>query len=220
MVINLKISRRLNFIINEIENDSIADIGTDHAYVPIAAFLRGKIKKAIATDIRRGPLDIAQKNILSFGLQNFIQTRLSDGFKNILPGEVKTGIISGIGGFIICDIISHENLSGIDQLILQPQNNFYYVRKKLHCVGFKIVNEIFLYQQKFYNIINARRGYDIFYDEKDYAVGKILLEQKNPLLKKFLTLQIKKLSRIKNFNCDVQKFYDLYLEALQCFAHK
>ncbi len=216
----MKISRRLNFIINEIENNSIADIGTDHAYVPIAAFLRGKIQKAIATDIRQGPLDIAQKNILSFSLQNFIQTRLSDGFKNILPGEVKTGIIAGMGGLIICDIIGHENLSGIDQLILQPQNNFYYVRKKLHCIGFKIVNEIFLYQQKFYNIINARRGHDIFYDEKDYAVGKILLEQKNPLLKKFLALQIKKLSRIKKFNCDAQKFYDLYLEVLHCFAHK
>lgn len=216
----MKISRRLNFIVDEIENENIADIGTDHAYVPITAMLRGKIKKAIASDIRQWPLDKANKNISDFNFQNQIQTRLSNGFENITAGEVKTAIIAGMGGLAICNIINSAREKLIEQLILQPQNNIYEVRKKLHQSGFKITNEIFFHQQKFYNIINAHSGRDIFYDEKDYAAGKILLENKNPLLHEYLVLKVKKLSRIKNFNCKAEKFYYLYMEALQCFAQK
>jgi Predicted SAM-dependent methyltransferase len=218
----MKISKRLRFIINEIENDSIVDIGTDHAYVPIAAMLKGKIKKAIACDIKNGPLEIAKKNIVAHGFQNQIKTRISNGFDNILIGEANTAVISGMGGFIICDILNRAKniLPFFEQLIIQPQNNIYYVRKLLHANGFAIKNEIFLYQQNFYNIINAHREKDILYDEKDYAVGKILLQNNDTLLKKFLLLQTQKLLHIKNYNKEADKFYKLYMEALECFVQK
>lgn len=217
----MKISKRLKFIISQIENESIIDIGTDHAYVPIVAMQRKIIKKAIASDIRKGPLEIAKKNIIDNGFEKKIEVVLSDGFENILPGA-KTAIISGMGGLVICDIIGRAKniLPTLEQLILQPQNNIYYVRKLLHANGFAIRNEILLYQQNFYNIINAHRGEDVSYDEKDYAVGKILLDEKNVLLEKFLSHRIKKLSRIKNFNPEAAKFYRLYMEALECFAQK
>ena len=216
----MKISKRLRFIINEIENESIIDIGTDHAYVPIVAMQKGIIKKAIATDIRNGPLEIAKKNIIENGFDKKIKTVLSNGFENIFINDAKTAIISGMGGLVICDIINNakSKLESLDQLILQPQNNIYYVRKMLHENGFAIKNEVILYQQNFYNIINAHKGKDDFYDEKDYAVGKILLQKKNPLLKKFLLLQTKKLFRIKDYSVDADKFYKLYMEALKCFV--
>ena len=224
-MIKIKISKRLKLIIDEIENKNIIDIGTDHAYVPIVCLQKNKIKSAIATDIRKGPLDIAQKNILALGLEKKIKLKLSNGFENINAQEIfdATGIISGMGGFIICDIISvlKKDFFGVKQLVLQPQNNIYYVRKKLHEINFKITEEnFFCDQNKFYNIINACRGQDIFYSEIDYAVGKILLSKKSLLLYNYLSNRIKKLYRIKNFNIEAEKFYYLYKEALKCFAQK
>ena len=224
----MKISKRLSLIINEIRNKNIIDIGTDHAYIPIVALKKNIIYCAIASDIKNGPLKIAKKNILDNGYEKKIKTVLSDGFENkifnnIFTKEKITGIIAGMGGLIICEIIDclDKKLFNMTQLILQPQNNVYYVRKKLHKVGFMIKDEIFFCEyKKFYNIIVAYRGKDNFYSECDYAVGKILLAKKNYDLYICLLKEIIKLSRIKDFNDEAKKFFDLYLEALKCFALK
>ena len=224
----MKISKRLNLIINEIKNNNIIDIGSDHAYIPIVALKKNIIFNAIASDIRKGPLEIAKKNIIDNGYEKKIKTVLSDGFENeifdnIFEKEKITGIIAGMGGLIICKIIDclDKKLFNMTQLILQPQNNIYYVRKKLHRVGFMIQDEnFFCEQKKFYNIIIACRGKDNFYSECDYAVGKILLARKNNDLHDYLLKRIIKLSRIKNFNDEAKKIFDLYLEALKCFALK
>ena len=148
----MKLMRRLRAILNQIETDSIVDIGTDHAYIPIAAVLEKKIKKAIASDLRIRPLKIAEKNIIAHGLEDKIKTRLSNGFENILAGEADTAIISGMGGLVICEIISSAQkiLPTFKQIIIQPQNNIYHVRKIIHDSGFKITNEIILYQRNFF----------------------------------------------------------------------
>ena len=64
-------------------NTKIADIGTDHAYVPIYLALNNKITHAIAADLREGPLKHAKENIAYYGLENTIETRISDGLENI-----------------------------------------------------------------------------------------------------------------------------------------
>lgn len=223
----MAISKRLNLIINEIKEKNIIDIGTDHAIVPIVSLQKGIIKKAIASDIKIGPLKIAEKNIFDNGLESQIKIILSDGFENqafnnIFAHEEKIcGIISGMGGLVICEIINalKTKLFNMSQLVLQPQNNIYYVRKKLHEIGFMIHNEIFFCERKkFYNIITAFRGQDVFYSERDYALGKILLAEKNVCLYKYLLKEIIKLARIKGFNLEAQKFFDLYLEGLKCFV--
>ena len=218
----MKLSKRLRAIINEIECENIIDIGTDHAYVPIMAILKQKAKSAIASDVRRGPLDIAQKNIIEYKLENKIQTKISNGFDNIIPRENSTVIISGMGGIIICEIIERAKniLPSIKQFVLQPQNNIYYVRKALHANGYAIKKETILYQNGFYNIINAHRGKDVFYSKKDYAAGKLLLENKDPLLKKFLAYKIEKLAKIKSFNPQANMLYKLYCESLLCFQEQ
>lgn len=222
----MAISKRLNLIINEIKEKNIIDIGTDHAIVPIVSLKKGIVKRAIASDIKIGPLKIAEKNIFDNGLESQIKIILSDGFKsqafnNIFANEKICGIISGMGGLVICEIINvlKTKLFNMSQLILQPQNNIYYVRKKLHEIGFIIHNEIFFCERKkFYNIITAFRGQDIFYSERDYALGKILLARKSQCLYKYLLKEIVKLAHIKEFNLEAQKFFELYLEGLKCFA--
>ena len=121
----MKISKRLNLIINEIKNKNIIDIGTDHAYIPIVALKKNIIFNAIASDIRKGPLEIAKKNIIDNGYEKKVKTVLSDGFENkifnnIFTKEKITGIIAGMGGLIICRIIDclDKKLFNMTQLIL------------------------------------------------------------------------------------------------------
>ena len=216
----MKISRRLDYIINEIDNKKLIDIGTDHAYIPIKSVISGKVEEAIASDIRPGPIDIAQRNILEFGLQDKIKVQLSDGFQDIgLEDKNFTAVIAGMGGLIICDILNaKDKLDHVEQLILQPQNNIYCVRKKLHEVGYKIVNEIFFCQRnKFYNIINAKRGTDCHYNEEEYLCGKILLERKNDLLNRYITMKLDKFCHIKNFSPEIEREYNFYKLALKYF---
>ena len=90
----------------------LADIGTDHAYVPIALVQRQKIKGAIAMDINEGPLARAQEHIRAARLEEYIQTRLSDGAEALLPNEADSILIAGMGG----ETDSPQNPAGLLQL--------------------------------------------------------------------------------------------------------
>ncbi|MBR2578981.1 MAG: SAM-dependent methyltransferase, partial [Clostridia bacterium] len=103
---NLKLSSRLKLCTEMVTpNHQIADIGTDHAYIPVWLALNGKITSALACDIRKGPLENASKNIEQYGLSNTIKTRLSDGLVNIAENEADEIIIAGMGGNIISNIL-------------------------------------------------------------------------------------------------------------------
>ena len=90
------------------EGSRLADIGTDHAYLPIELCLSGKIPSAIACDINPMPLRSAEENIARFGLSDIIQTRLSDGLDRVAPDEADDIVIAGMGGELIRDILSAE----------------------------------------------------------------------------------------------------------------
>ena len=83
----------------------LADVGTDHAYVPIALMQEGKIKGAIAMDINEGPLARAKEHIAAAGLESCIQTRLSDGVSELTPGEADSVLIAGMGGEMVIQIL-------------------------------------------------------------------------------------------------------------------
>lgn len=117
------LSRRLDLCASFVAQDSrLADIGTDHAYLPIALCLNNKILSAVACDIADGPLQRAKENIQRYGLDDKIQTRLSDGLQNVSRDEIDTVVIAGMGGELIAKILSEcpyirdKELS----LILQP----------------------------------------------------------------------------------------------------
>lgn len=164
------ITPRLMAIINMIDKKTIADIGTDHAYIPITLALNGVITKAIASDKNKGPIDIAKNNVNKYGLDKIIELRIGAGLDPIEKEEVQCIIIAGMGGNLIGDIIE-ENLekAKCSDLILQPMNAQYELRKRLHRLGFSIVKEELASEGfKVYNLMKVIWKPMNFYEDEIY----------------------------------------------------
>lgn len=121
----------------------LADVGTDHAYLPAALILEGKISWAIAADLRRGPLDRARATVREYGLTGKVAFRLCDGLSGIRPDEADAVAVAGMGGETIAAILSaapwtrERNVP----LILQPMSSFPDLREWLQKNGFSIQEE-------------------------------------------------------------------------------
>lgn len=121
----------------------VADVGTDHAYLPIWLVLNNLIPYALATDVREGPLLNAQKNIAKFNVENKVSTRISDGLDSVKPDEVDDIVIAGMGGELIVKIISRAGWlkDNSKHLVLQPMAAEPELREFLAREGFKINSE-------------------------------------------------------------------------------
>lgn len=195
----MELSNRLRAIINEVHYPIVADIGTDHAYVLINLFLKNKIQKGIACDVKKGPLEKAKENIISFELSNKIQIRLGNGLSVLSPTEVDTAIIAGMGGMLMIDILkqSIEVVKSLKELILQPQLDIDSVRKYLHTIDFQIANETMILEDgKFYTVIRAIQGKESYKKEEEYLFGKILLDRKDKILKEYLCVLLEKQEKL------------------------
>ena len=151
---------RLKCIINYVNAPVVADIGTDHAYVPIELIKSGRADRVIASDVRRGPLDIAARHIAMHGLSDRIETRLGSGLSVLAPGEADTIIIAGMGGELIADILHTDTKTAYaSELILQPMNSQYELRQYLIDNGYTIVGEDIENEgQRVYNLMLVKRG--------------------------------------------------------------
>lgn len=180
------ITERLQCILNYVNSEVIADIGTDHAYIPIELVKKNRVKRVIAADINEGPLKIAQKNIKSEGLSDRIETRLGSGISVLEKGEAGQIIIAGMGGELIESIIKSDiEIAKGSELLLQPMNNQYELRKFLMYNGFKIIDEdIAVEGFKVYNIMRVVCGEaEKFGRDIDYHIPPYLKSNKlYPLL--------------------------------------
>jgi dinuclear metal center YbgI/SA1388 family protein len=121
----------------------MADVGTDHALLPIHLVQSGHVPRAIASDVRRGPFETALRNVRRFGLEDRISVRLGDGLKAITPGEADTIVVAGLGGDTAAQIIeaaSHVARSA-RRLVLQPMNGEGRLRRVLYEKGCHLVYE-------------------------------------------------------------------------------
>ncbi len=137
----------------------VADIGTDHALLPIYLIENGITERVIASDIVDGPLCSAKKNIAAHGLEEKISIIKSDGLVKVCPFAPKTIVIAGMGGETIRDIISacDYSVSGVPYFILQPMTHTELLRKYLIESGFSILSETVIKEQHhFYVIIAAK----------------------------------------------------------------
>lgn len=137
----------------------LADIGTDHGYLPIELCLSGRIPSALACDINPLPLHSAEENIARFGLSGIIQTRLSDGLAEVASEEADDIVIAGIGGELIRDILSAAPWvkDGSKRLILQPMTRHAELIKWLYENGFEILRQDAVYDEgKYYTALAAR----------------------------------------------------------------
>ncbi len=161
---SLKISDRLKKVANCVKKGSfVADIGCDHAYTAIYLVVNKIANKVIAMDINKGPLEKAKSNICNNRLEEYIETRLSDGGKELKKGEVNTILISGMGGRLTTKILddSLDVVRDCRQLVLQPQSEIYLVREYIAKIGFRIEYEdMFIDEGKYYVIINALKEDD------------------------------------------------------------
>lgn len=119
---------------------SIADIGCDHGYVAME-LVRSKVcRHVIAMDVNSGPLDRARHNIADFCMQDYIETRLSDGVSALREGEAEGIICAGMGGKLVISILEQgKKLIGeMKQVILQPQSELSEVRGYLREKGYLV----------------------------------------------------------------------------------
>lgn len=195
------LSKRLKAVADMVTKDNIvADIGTDHGYVPIYLIKNDVSKKAYAMDINEGPLKMADKNIRMEGLSEEITTILSDGMDELADNMAETVVIAGMGGDLIVDILSRgSNIKGIKELVISPHKRVDLVRKYLIENHWKIIQEEMVIDAgKYYTIIKSHRGEDVEYTDVELIYGKYLLENKNKILKKYLEKENEKFSNILN----------------------
>ncbi len=195
----MELSKRLKAIADMVEEESAADIGTDHGYLPIYLVKEKGLKRVIACDVNKGPLKKADENISAYGVGEFIETRLSDGLEKVAPGEADCITISGMGGMLIIKILEEgaQTVKSAKHLILQPQHDIPRVREYIMKNGFRIDKEDMLIDEgKFYTVISAVKGEDEPYSEIELMFGRKLIETKNVYLKKYLDYRIRKLEDI------------------------
>ncbi len=195
----MQLSERLNTIIEMADPcRSAADIGTDHGFVPIALVERGKAERAIACDVRSGPLDRAKEHVHDAGLDAKIECRLGDGLQCLTPGDADLIIIAGMGGTLISEILKAGAavLLQTQELILSPHTDAPEVRRRIACQGFAITEERMLMEEgKFYTVIKAEKK-EIEEWEKmsaqEILFGPCLLRDKPAVFVKWLRNEARK----------------------------
>lgn len=196
----MKLSKRLLAVASQVSKNSIiADIGTDHGYLPIYLFENNVIHRAIASDVNKGPLEKAKKNIMENQLEDVIEIRLGNGLEILFENEVDTIILAGMGGMLIIDILNDRPhiVQSVNRLVMQPQLDQEELRKYLHGIDFQIIEEQMVYEEgKYYWIISAEPGKEKYRKDIYYIFGKILIEKKEPLLKKYIEEQLVTLKSI------------------------
>ena len=186
----MQISKRLEAVAGMVTSGSfLADIGTDHGYIPIYLVEHKRIPKAIAMDVNRGPLEKAKEHIMQAGLQDKIETRLSDGLEKLKPDEAESILIAGMGGPLTVRILSEGagKLGACRELILQPQSDLKAVRAYLEGEGWKIVREEMVQEEgKFYPMMRAVPGEKSKMTSIQLRFGPLLLANRHPVLKDYL----------------------------------
>ena len=158
----LPISKRLLCCASMVQPGSrVADIGTDHGYLGIYLLQSGAARHVIACDLRKDPLENARRNAKLFGVDGEMELRLSDGLEKILPDEVDTVVMAGMGGDLIQKILSQcpwRKREGL-QFILQPQSAGNVLRRWLCEDGFEIRREEPVQDGHFlYTVMDIRQG--------------------------------------------------------------
>lgn len=199
----MKLSRRLDTIASFVpEGSRIADIGTDHGYIPIHLVREGKVKHAIAMDVRKGPLERAQAHIHEAGLEDRIEVRLSDGLLKLEKNQADCVVIAGMGGELIIHILEegYDLWKDIPYWILSPQSDLDKVRQFLEKESFFIEKESMIKEEgKYYTVMGISRnsGNTMAYDRNIlYRYGKHLLESRDFVLLEFLLKEEEQLNRI------------------------
>ena len=226
----MNLSKRLNAVAGQITiGNTVADIGTDHGYIPIYMTLNDFSPKAYAMDVNEGPLMRASDNIRKYNVEGKVVTRLSDGLKGLAEGEAKSIVIAGMGGLLTIRILSGgiEVAKSADELILSPHSDVHLVREYLADNDYKIINEdMVLEDGKFYFILKVVKGVMELRDDVEKFFGRYLIERKDSTMGAYLEKEeAKRLSILDKMSAsdnaervmELQAELELIRKALVCY---
>lgn len=198
----IQLSKRLSAVADMVTITGVlADVGTDHGYIPVVLAGKKQIQRAVAMDVNAGPLERAYQHIRQYGLEDRIETRLSDGLTALEPGEADGIVIAGMGGALMKRILTEgqETARTVQELILQPQSEIMDFRRFLWENNYSITMEDMVYEDgKYYPMMRAVPG-TVREEEPDILelkYGQKLLEQKHPVLGQYLRSQQKQKQQI------------------------
>lgn len=221
-----QLPKRLETIIERMpDSGCLADVGCDHAYVAIEAVRRGRAARALACDVRKGPLQQAAEHILCAGLAGKIETRLSDGLEKVAPGEADTVVVAGMGGPLM-ERILQGRLGEFAHFVLSPQSEIPHFRRFLLAEGMQIDEETMLIDEgKYYVILNVSQRADaassdsMYVTEEDFLYGGRLLRRLDPVLKSFLEKEKTRYEGIlrQTDSLEVRTAYQHCINALEAY---
>lgn len=163
----------------------LADIGSDHGYLPVALMRRAVIEAAVAGEVAITPFQAAERTVRENGLEQHVTVRLADGLAAIKPADAITAIsVCGMGGETIRDILDSGQayLSGRERLILQPNGGEQPLRHWLMQNGYTILSEELLRENRFYyEIIVAERATPVSYSAEQLYFGPVQMQARSPL---------------------------------------
>ncbi|VWX38027.1 tRNA (adenine(22)-N(1))-methyltransferase [Exiguobacterium oxidotolerans] len=190
MQTHVTLDQRLKKVVSYIPQGAVlADIGSDHAFVPCYCIQQGLVERAIAGEVNVGPMEAAQGQVALVQLDEQIEVRLGSGLTVLAPGEVTAVTIAGMGGTLIATILEEgkAHLSGEERLILQPNVDAVDVRKWLLEHGYALLSEAIVKENgKIYEILVAEKGEEMIYAEDadirkwELLFGPQLMREKAP----------------------------------------
>jgi tRNA (adenine22-N1)-methyltransferase len=203
----IEISRRLQHIAGLVtKGNRVADIGSDHALLPVYLIQNEIAPFCIAGEVNKGPWESALKQVQKAGLTEKIDVRHGDGLSVIEPGEVDTICIAGMGGNLITRILANgkEKLKGVSELVLQPNVGEQVLRKWLKEENWELIEELIIEEDGIiYEILRAIPGNGMKpYENKErkeeelLELGPILWEKAPPLLWEKRHKELSKLQKI------------------------
>lgn len=202
------LSKRLEAIYNCInDNEVVADIGTDHAYLPCELIKTGKCQKVYACDVKEGPLNQARKAIEQFGYSDQIEVVLSDGLDKV-SDDVTTIVIAGMGAYTIVDILEANisKLDGYSHIILQANKNVETLRQWISDHKYTIEDEIIVLDaKKYYQIIVMNTRKSNGYSEDEIEFGTDMIKSNKDVYYEYVQTEIAKCNNILNNSTDKKK---------------
>lgn len=213
------LSERLKEVAHFVEKHAVlADIGSDHAYLPAYLVKNDTINRAIAGEVVKGPFESAVKNVRKEGLDQVIEVRLANGLQAIEEEDaIDTVTIAGMGGTLISTILEEgkERLSTVKRIITQPNLHAIAIRQWAVANGWKIIAESILKEdEKIYEIVVLERG-EGKYNDQELLLGPFLMHDRNPIFREKWLREMKEWHRIlqsiegarKNPNIDEKRQY-------------
>ncbi len=195
----ITLTPRLNTVASFVERcDTVADIGTDHGFIPAYLIQNDLCKRAIASDINKGPLSSAVKTAQDYNISDKVKFICAPGLDGVAPGEADTVIIAGMGGETITEII--HNASWLKEqcvhLVLQPQSKFELLEEFLYNNGYEVLKAKLIYDSgRLYLVLSVLFTDNAVQKCTSFFADKLI---NDPLLKDYIQVHLKKLKLREN----------------------